>query len=69
MDCKDDLTAEYRAGLARHGFTIAPDREAEMFEGFLAFRKLMSLLDKAVPYAVEPGPGWTPDMVETEAKA
>jgi hypothetical protein len=48
------LKHEFHAALARAGIAVPPDREAAMFQAFLGYRELASLLDAPLPRGVEP---------------
>ena len=50
----DPLLIEFEAGLSRAKLSFPPERKAAMFEAFLGYRALASLLDEALPEALEP---------------
>ncbi|MBI0434680.1 hypothetical protein [Roseomonas sp. KE0001] len=55
-----DLRAEFRACLARAGISVPPEREPAMYEAYLAYAELASVLDEPYPYAAEPAAVFTP---------
>lgn len=52
-----DPETEFDVALARAGLTLAPERRAAMFEGFLAWRVMRATLAEPLPPTTEPAFG------------